>query len=66
MPLTCGTGFRPRKYFLDEAAFLALWNSPVRVFCVGRDDKLPLFREKFPGHRLLYRSDEGILIVNRL
>jgi len=54
-----------KAYFLDDAAFLALWNSPVRVFCVGRSDKLPLFREKFPGHRLLYRSDEGILIVNR-
>jgi len=53
-------------FFLDDAAFLALWNSPARVFCVGRSDKLPVFREKFPGHRLLYRSDEGILIVNRL
>jgi 4-amino-4-deoxy-L-arabinose transferase-like glycosyltransferase len=55
-----------KEFFLDDAAFLALWNSPARVFCVGRSDKLPLFREKFPGHRLLYRSDEGILIVNRL
>jgi len=55
-----------KAFFLDDAAFLALWNSPARVFCVGRSDKLPLFREKFPGHRLLYRSDEGILIVNRL
>jgi len=54
-----------KAFFLDDAAFLALWNSPARVFCVGRDDKLPLFRGKFPGHRLLYRSDEGILIVNR-
>ena len=54
-----------KTFFLDDAAFLALWNSPVRVFCVGRRDHLPLFREKFPGHRLLYRSDEGILIVNR-
>ncbi len=55
-----------KAFFLDDAAFLALWNSPTRVFCVGRSDKLPLFREKFPGFRLLYRSDEGILIVNRL
>jgi hypothetical protein len=54
-----------KAFFLDEAAFLALWNSPARVFCVGRRDTLPLFREKFPGHRLLYRSDAGILIVNR-
>jgi hypothetical protein len=53
-------------FFLDDAAFLALWNSPARVFCVARVDTLPLLREKFPGHRLLYRSDEGILIVNRL
>jgi 4-amino-4-deoxy-L-arabinose transferase-like glycosyltransferase len=52
-------------FFLDDAAFLALWNSPARVFCVGRRDILPEFRRKFPGHRLLYRSDEGILIVNR-
>jgi 4-amino-4-deoxy-L-arabinose transferase-like glycosyltransferase len=55
-----------KTFFPDDKAFLALWNSPVRVFCVGRRDALPLFREKFPGHRLLYRSDEGILIVNRL
>jgi 4-amino-4-deoxy-L-arabinose transferase-like glycosyltransferase len=55
-----------KAYFLDDAAFLALWNSKERVFCVGRRDSLPLFREMFPGHRLLYRSDEGILIVNRL
>ena len=54
-----------KAFFLDDTAFLALWNSPARVFCVGRSDKLPVFREKFPGHRLLYRSDEGILIVNR-
>ena len=55
-----------KTYFLDDAGFRALWNSPVRVFCVAHRNKLPLFREKFPGHRLLYRSDEGILIVNRL
>ena len=53
------------EFFLDDAAFLALWNSPVRVFCVFQRNRLPFIREKFPGHRLLYRSDEGILIVNR-
>ncbi|MBI5904874.1 MAG: glycosyltransferase family 39 protein [Deltaproteobacteria bacterium] len=54
------------KWFLDDRAFAALWNSDTRVFCVFQRDKMPLIREKFPGHRLLYRSDEGILIVNRL
>jgi 4-amino-4-deoxy-L-arabinose transferase-like glycosyltransferase len=54
------------KYFLDDAAFLPLWNSDARVFCVFQRDRLPFIRERFPGHRLLYRSDEGILIVNRL
>ena len=54
------------KYFLDDAGFLALWKSPARVFCVGRPEMLEVFRRKFPDHRLLYRSDEGILIVNRL
>jgi hypothetical protein len=53
------------RFFLDDAAFLALWNSPARVFCVGRSNNLQEFLRKFPGHRLLYRSDEGILIVNR-
>lgn len=53
-------------FFLDDGAFLALWNSPARVFCVFQRDRLPFIRERFPGHRLLYRSDEGILIVNRL
>ena len=54
-----------KEFFLDDAAFLALWNSPTRVFCVGRSDTPDEFLGKFPGHRLLYRSDEGILIVNR-
>ena len=54
------------KYFLDDRAFSALWNSDARVFCVFHRNRLPFIREKFPGHRLLYRSDEGILIVNRL
>ena len=55
-----------KTFFLDDAAFLALWKSPARVFCVARSDKPHEFLGKFPGHRLLYRSDEGILIVNRL
>ena len=55
-----------KTFFLDDAAFLSLWNSPSRVFCVARTDMLPVLREKFPGNRLLYKSDEGILIVNRL
>ena len=54
-----------KAFFLDDAGFLALWNSPARVFCVGHRDALPLFRRKFPDLRLLYRSDEGILVVNR-
>ena len=54
------------RYFLDDKAFLDLWNSGDRVFCVLRGNMLPVAREKFPGHRLLYHTDEGILIVNRL
>jgi 4-amino-4-deoxy-L-arabinose transferase-like glycosyltransferase len=53
------------EYFIDDRAFLALWNSDRRVFCVFQRNAMPLIREKFPGHRLLYRTDEGILIVNR-
>ena len=52
-------------YFLGDREFLRLWNSPRRVFCVFKRDAMPLIKEKFPDHRLLYRSDEGILIVNR-
>jgi 4-amino-4-deoxy-L-arabinose transferase-like glycosyltransferase len=52
-------------YFPTVAEFQRLFASPARVFCVFRRDALPLIREKFPAHRLLYRSDEGILIVNR-
>ena len=52
-------------YFLGDREFQRLWNSPRRVFCLFKRDAMPLIREKFPGHRLLYRSDEGILIVNR-
>ena len=55
-----------KAFFLDDAGFLALWNSPVRVFCVFRGEIPAVLREKVPGHRLLYRSDEGILLVNRL
>lgn len=53
-------------YFLDDREFRKLWDSPRRVFCLFKRDEMPLIREKFPEHRLLYRSDEGILIVNRL
>jgi hypothetical protein len=52
-------------YFLDDERFLPLWNSSRRVFCYFKRDAMPLIREKFPDHQLLYRSDEGILIVNR-
>ncbi|MBI5343445.1 MAG: glycosyltransferase family 39 protein [Deltaproteobacteria bacterium] len=53
------------EYFLNDAAFQRLWTSGARVFCVFKRDAMPLLREKFPGHRLLYRSDAGILVVNR-
>lgn len=52
-------------YFLNDADFRKLWDSPRRVFCLFKRDAMPLIREKFPDHQLLYRSDEGILIVNR-
>jgi len=52
-------------YFLKDTEFQRIWGSGARVFCVFKRDALPLIREKFPAHRLLYRSDEGILIVNR-
>ncbi len=54
------------RWFLDDKEFAALWNSGKRVFCVFPRDGMQAIREKFPVHRLLYRSDEGILIVNRL
>ena len=54
-----------KAFFLDDAAFLALWNSPARVFCVFRGEIPAAVRRKISGHRLLYRSDEGILVVNR-
>jgi hypothetical protein len=52
-------------YFLGDREFLRLWNSSRRVLCLFNRDAMPLIKEKFPDHRLLYRSDEGILIVNR-
>ncbi|GAB4242947.1 MAG: glycosyltransferase family 39 protein [Deltaproteobacteria bacterium] len=55
-----------KEYFLDDAAFLALWDSPARVFCVFRGEIPAAIGGKIPGRRLLYRSDEGILVVNRL
>jgi 4-amino-4-deoxy-L-arabinose transferase-like glycosyltransferase len=55
-----------KEFFLDDSGFFALWNSPARVFCVFRGEIPAAVRERIPGHRLLYRSYEGILIVNRL
>jgi 4-amino-4-deoxy-L-arabinose transferase-like glycosyltransferase len=52
-------------YFLEDAEFQRIWGSGARVFCVFKRDALPMVRQKFPAHRLLYRTDEGILIVNR-
>jgi 4-amino-4-deoxy-L-arabinose transferase-like glycosyltransferase len=52
-------------WFLDDRAFTDLWNSDARVFCLFQRDKMPLILKEYPRHRLLYRSDEGILIVNR-
>ncbi|MDA8123397.1 MAG: glycosyltransferase family 39 protein [Deltaproteobacteria bacterium] len=51
-------------YFPGSADFQRLWESGTRVFCVFNRHAMPLIREKFPSHRLLYRSDAGILIVN--
>ena len=53
------------RYFIGEAEFARLWKSPARVFGVFKRDAMPLIREKFPDAQLLYRTDEGILIVNR-
>ncbi len=52
-------------FFLSASEFRRLWESGARVFCVFKRDAMPFIREKFPRHRLLYRSDAGILIVNR-
>jgi len=52
-------------YFMSAAEFQRLWASGARVFCVFKKDAMPMIREKFPTHRLLYRTDEGILILNR-
>jgi 4-amino-4-deoxy-L-arabinose transferase-like glycosyltransferase len=52
-------------YFMNASEFQRLWASGSRVFCVFKKDALPMIRQKFPAHRLLYRTDEGILIVNR-
>ncbi|MGE5190473.1 MAG: glycosyltransferase family 39 protein [Gemmatimonadota bacterium] len=53
------------RYFIGEAEFERLWKSRERVFAVFGRDAMPLIRERFPDARLLYRTDEGILIVNR-
>ncbi len=52
-------------FFLGSVDFQRLWGSGARVFCVFKRDAMPLILEKFPSHRLLYRSDAGILVVNR-
>ncbi|PWB60839.1 MAG: phospholipid carrier-dependent glycosyltransferase, partial [Deltaproteobacteria bacterium] len=44
-------------YFLDDDGFRRIWLSGTRVFCVFRKDAMPMIREMFPAHRLLYRSD---------
>lgn len=54
------------RWFIDLGRFLELWNSKTRVFCVLKRDMMPFVRERLPGHRLLYRSEAGILVVNRL
>jgi len=53
------------QYFIGDAEFARLWKSETRVFAVFSRDAMPLIREKFPEGRLLYRTDGGILIVNR-
>lgn len=52
-------------YFPDEEGFRRLWESDRRVFCVFKRDMMAFIRERFPDARLLYRSDAGILVVNR-
>jgi 4-amino-4-deoxy-L-arabinose transferase-like glycosyltransferase len=52
------------EYFPDEAAFLRLWNSDRRVFCLFNRGEMDTIRERYPTHRLLSRSRRGILIVN--
>jgi hypothetical protein len=52
------------EYFPDEAAFLRLWNSDRRVFCLFNRGEMETIRERYPNHRLLSRSRRGILIVN--
>jgi len=54
------------EYFLDDEGFRRLWRSDRRVFCLFRRDAMPWIRENFPEGRLLYRSEAGILVVNRL
>ncbi len=53
------------QYFISEAEFARLWRSQARVFAIFKRDAMPVVREKYPDGRLLYRTDEGILIVNR-
>ncbi len=53
------------RFFIGEPEFERLWRSSARVFAVFKRDAMPYIREKFPDGQLLYRTDEGILIVNR-
>ncbi len=53
------------EWFIGRDKFREMWNGPARVFCVlGRGERKRI-GEEFPGARLLYASDAGILIVNR-
>jgi 4-amino-4-deoxy-L-arabinose transferase-like glycosyltransferase len=52
------------EYFPDEAAFVRLWNSDRRVFCLFNRGEMDTIRERYPNHLLLSRSRRGILVVN--
>jgi len=54
------------QYFLKNPEFQRLWRSKERVFCVFKHDRMPFIRNQFPDFQLLYWSEAGILIVNRL
>lgn len=52
-------------WFIGREEFLRLWASGRRVYCVLGRDMMPFVQRDLPGHRLLYRSRAGILVVNR-
>jgi 4-amino-4-deoxy-L-arabinose transferase-like glycosyltransferase len=54
------------EYFLRDTAFMRLWKSRERVFCVFEHDQMPFIRNNFLDLQLLHCSSAGILIVNRL